>query len=140
MTQALRDNTERIMSAKGYGTQAMLAERLGVTEQHLNAVLNGRKNPGRKLLERIADVLDVTVPALLTPFSGADNREGQVLGRGATRIAGLLVEVNEALLLTEGKADDETALSLAINMLTNKLKALEARTGGGQGREKDAAV
>ncbi len=51
-----RDNVRAALRKQGL-TQARLAEVLGVTRQHLNAVLKGRVPPGRNLQERIAAAL-----------------------------------------------------------------------------------
>lgn len=56
-----------LMVKVGIGTQTVLAEQIGVTRQHLGAVLGGRVKPGRELLENLARALMVSVPELLSP-------------------------------------------------------------------------
>lgn len=56
-----------LMVKVGIPTQAALAGLVGVTRQHLGAVLNGRVEPGRELLESLARVLMVSVSELLSP-------------------------------------------------------------------------
>ena len=58
---------ERVLRQKGM-TQRDLAERLGVTVQAVNSVVCGRSIASRKLLDRYAKALDVSVEDLFDDF------------------------------------------------------------------------
>lgn len=45
-------------------TQQALAEKLGVTREHISAIENGRKEPSLTLLKKIANKLDVSLVSL----------------------------------------------------------------------------
>jgi len=66
-TNVLKARVLGLMVKAGIETQAALADHVGVTRQHLGAVLNGNANPGRELLEKLAAALMVNVSELIAP-------------------------------------------------------------------------
>ncbi|AOR80577.1 hypothetical protein BES08_27435 (plasmid) [Novosphingobium resinovorum] len=50
-------------------TQGELSERSGVAASHISHIMHGRANPTLSTLQKMADVLEVTVIDLLTPIS-----------------------------------------------------------------------
>jgi transcriptional regulator with XRE-family HTH domain len=68
METAERHNGERIRRARGghgFLNGTAFAKRLGISRQHLANIETGRSAPGRDLLVRIANELDVSVDYLL---------------------------------------------------------------------------
>ncbi|HEY0248107.1 MAG TPA: helix-turn-helix transcriptional regulator [Gryllotalpicola sp.] len=59
-----RIRTER--EARGW-TQALLAERLGVSRQTINAIETGKYDPSLPLAFRLASVFERPIEALFTP-------------------------------------------------------------------------
>ena len=60
-------NIERVLRNKGM-TQGDLAKRLGVSVQAVNSAVCGRSNPSKKLLQRYAKALNVTIEDLFDDF------------------------------------------------------------------------
>ena len=58
-------NLRKIMKEKNI-TSRSLAMSIGVTETYISYWLTGKKTPSLKIIERLADFLDVTTSALIT--------------------------------------------------------------------------
>ena len=56
----LGENLKNIMKEKGV-TSKELAERVGVSQVHISYILNNKRDPSVDLLEKIADILNVSV-------------------------------------------------------------------------------
>lgn len=69
----LGENLKTIMKEKGV-TSKELAERVGVSQVHISYILNNKRDPSIDLLEKIANVLNVSV----SDFYLEKNLESQV--------------------------------------------------------------
>lgn len=69
----LGENLKTIMKEKGV-TSKELAERVGVSQVHISYILNNKRDPSIDLLEKIANVLNVSV----SNFYLEKNLESQV--------------------------------------------------------------
>ncbi|WP_352422271.1 helix-turn-helix transcriptional regulator [Proteiniphilum sp.] len=53
-------------------TGVALAEMIGITQQNMSNIMNGKINPSLDTLQKIADALGVTVPELFAPQNTTD--------------------------------------------------------------------
>lgn len=62
---SIREELDKYMVLKGF-TNNSLADRLGITYQHLSSVRHKKINTSPKLAKRIADALDVEITDIFT--------------------------------------------------------------------------
>jgi putative transcriptional regulator len=75
-------NRLRALSAEAGWSQAVLAERLGVSRQTVNAILTGRYDPSLPLAFRISAVFGLPIEELFFPD------ENEALGPAGSRMGG----------------------------------------------------
>ena len=130
----LNENIKRLRKNKGY-TQETLAQQLGVVRQTISKWEKGFSVPDADLLQRLAEVLETTVPELLGAEQFPETDRGEV--------AQQLARINEQLAIKNRRARrvwSVVAVTVSAILLVNALLILLGVTAFHQYRVVDGPV
>lgn len=114
---ALAENLKRLRKERGW-SQTQLAEQIGSHLSHINRIETGKYNPSLDVVQKLANVLDVTIDYLVSETE-EDFKEIRIEDKNLIERVKLIDSLDE---------DDKTALIRVIDSMLTKKKILNLIT------------
>ena len=113
----LAENLKRLRKKRGW-SQSQLAEQIGSHLSHINRIETGKYNPSLDVVQKLANVLEVTIDYLVNDEQG-DMKEVRIEDKGLFERVKMIDSLDQ---------EDKTALIRVIDSMLTKKKILSLIT------------
>jgi transcriptional regulator with XRE-family HTH domain len=113
----LADNLKRLRKKRGW-SQTQLAEQIGSHLSHINRIETGKYNPSLDVIQKLANVFDVTIDYLVSD-TDEDFKEVRIADKGLMERVKMIDSLDN---------EDKTALIRVIDSMLTKKKILNLVT------------
>ena len=113
----LADNLKRLRKKRGW-SQTQLAEQIGSHLSHINRIETGKYNPSLDVIQKLANVFDVTIDYLVSD-TDEDFKEVRIADKGLMERVKMIDSLGN---------EDKTALIRVIDSMLTKKKILNLVT------------